>query len=254
MHKTDDILTKNYRKIKEGLISTDRCCPKEELLWDYAKGALKKKEHEKIERHILSCDECIESLRVIRMLLDAQESPPLQVPEGLHKRAQEILQDAQKAYRPRPKGSLVIHRLALLWDQALGKVTQLTSDLGGLTISPSPAFQPVRRTSQTLKDFPFTRGFKIDEGKIFIEIDRSGKEGYLSLRASIRPDHPRLSSSFNNVRAVLYKSNRLYASVFFDKRGEALFTRIKEGKYAIEFLTGERSLGMLELYISKGKK
>jgi len=48
-------------------------------------------------------------------------------------------------------------------------------------------------------------------------------------------------------QAILYKSDKMYSSVYFNKKGEAVFTRIKEGEYYLELLMAEKSLGGVEL-------
>jgi len=57
-----------------------------------------------------------------------------------------------------------------------------------------------------------------------------------------------------NSQAILYKSDKMYSSVYFNKKGEAVFTRIKEGEYYLELLMAEKSLGGVELSISKADK
>ena len=67
------------------------------------------------------------------------------------------------------------------------------------------------------------------------------------------PRYEKISCKLSSIRAILYKSDKVCASVYLDHKGEAMFTRIKEGEYTLELLFGEKSFGMVELSIGKVK-
>ncbi len=259
MNKLDEILIKNYRRIKGRIIPSLKECPKESLLWDYARGALKEREREEVDGHILACSECLDTLKGIRMILQAERSSQ-KVPERLHKKAGEILRNALLEPGSRPKDRPVILKLTLLWDQLRNKITQLKPALGDMIIGPIPELQPIRNGHEDLniKEAPgtylYTRRIEIDEGAIVIEIDRSGKNGYLILKTSFKVKAENFPCKLSNIRAILYKSDRVCSSLYLDYKGEAMFTRIKDGEYTLELLAGEKSLGMVELSIDKGEQ
>lgn len=250
MDKLDIILLKNYIKMKEELIPPKKDCPKENLLWDYTQGLLKENEKEQIEGHLLACAECLESLKVIRMIQQAEESPQ-ELPAHLYKKAKEILQNELK---DRP----VILKIALLWDQLLNKITQLKPEMGEMIIASRPQLQPVRKSLKDVKEalqaFPYRRSIKIKEGKIFLEIEPSGKEGYLILKIALFPRLGAIPVKVSSIRVLLYKSDRICSSVYLNNKGEGIFTRIKEGHYSFELIAEDRSLGIVELSLVKRKK
>lgn len=259
MNKFDEILIKNYRRIKRRIIPSLKGCPEEPLLWDYAKGSLKKREREEIDGHLLACSECLDTLKSIR-IIQQTESSSQKVPERLHKKAGEILRNALAEPGLRPKDRPVILKLALLWDQIRNKITQLKPAFDEMIIGPIPELQPVRNGHDDLKvkevpsTYLYNRRIEINEGAIVLEIDRSGKNGYLTLKTSFQAKIENFPCKLSNIRAILYKSDRVCSSLYLDYKGEAMFTRIKEGEYTLELLAGEESLGMVELSIDKGER
>jgi hypothetical protein len=259
MSKFDEILIKNYRRIKRQIIPSLKGCPEEALLWNYAKGALKEREREEVDGHLLACAECLDTLKGIRMILQA-ESSSQKVPDRLHKKAGEILRNALVEPGFRPKDKPVILKLTLLWDQIRNKITQLKPAFEEMIIAPMPELQPVRNGHEDVKvkevprTYLYTRRIEINEGTIVLEIDRSGKDGYLILKISFQAKAENLPCKLSNIRAILYKSDRVCSSLYLDYKGEAMFTRIKEGEYTLELLVGEKSLGMVELSIGKGER
>ena len=253
MDRLDEMLKRHYKKIKQELIPSKGACPEERELWGYVKGQLTEKDREDIDGHLLACEACLESLKAIRMLHQAEGSVR-KVPVHLHKKAAQILKQALEP-GVRKRKSPVLLNLVLLWDEAMGRIMEIASQLGQM--GPVPEFQPVRNGHEVkaaAQSFPYTRRARIEEGSISVEIDRSGKEGYLSLKMAFAAKPEGKAGKVNSIRAVLYKGDRVCASVYLNHQGEAVFTRIKEGEYALELLSGERSLGMVELAIGKVKK
>jgi hypothetical protein len=259
MDKLDKIILKNYKRIKRKNIPSQESCPEESLLWDYANGKLREKEREEIDGHFLACTECLETLKVIRMIQQA-ESSSREVPGRLHKKAREILRNAMGETGLRPNNKPVILKLSLLWDQVRNKISQLRPALEEMITAPRLEFQPVRNGHEDVKvkkssqTFLYTRRIEINEGTISLEIDRSGKDGFLILKTFFQIKAKDFSSKLSSIRAVLYKSDRVCSSVYLDQNGEAVFTRIKEGEYSLEFLAGGKSFGMVELSIDKLEK
>ena len=89
---------------------------------------------------------------------------------------------------------------------------------------------------------------------MFIEFDRSGKEGFLALKINLKSHPGKIQGEITNIRASLYKSDKIYSSVYLDQEGGAMFSRIKDGEYSLELLIGDRSLGMIELSIDKANQ
>ena len=257
MDKVDDILKKNYRRMKSELFPPKKECPKEDLLWDYVRGKLHIKKKEHIDGHLLVCPDCLESLKAIRMIEQAQESDQ-KVPPHLHKKVKEIFHKELEVPGVRSKDRKVIGKIGLMWDQLLNKITQLTPDLNDFIGTDRLQFQPVRRIPKDIKKdlnaFPFRKNIRVNEETIHLEIDRSGKEGYLTLRLSFQHQPQEIADKVRSRQAVLYKSDKMYSSVYFDKKGKAVVTRLKEGEYFLELLMADKSLGGVELSISKSNK
>lgn len=254
MSKTDDSFKKNYQQIRNKLIPPKKECPKEDILWNYAQGKLQRKEREHFDGHLLACPACLESLKVIRMIEQAKKSPQ-KISLDLHTKAKEILEKQMPLPGVLSEERRVLGKISLLWDQLLNKIAQLSPDLDILS-GADLQFQPVRKMKQDLKKdlggFPYSKTLRINEETMNIEIDRSGKEGYLTLKVSFYSPEEMLDK-VSSIRAVLYKSNKIYSSVYGDEKGEAVFNRLKEGEYSLELLTGGKSLGVFELTIAKAK-
>ncbi|MGA1790875.1 MAG: anti-sigma factor family protein [bacterium] len=248
MDKLDDILNRYYKKLKGELIQAQKGCPQEDLLWKYARGELREKEREEMDGHLLACSGCLESLKVIRMILQAQGSA-LEVPAHLHEKAMEILQEALGPKGVRPKEGKIILRLSLQWDHLKNRITQLVSDVGGMLVSPAPEFQPVRKAREgESTTFPYKRSIPLDDGTLMLEIDRSGKGKTLSLAVTLQG---RSKDRVSDFRAILYKSDRIRSSLYLSEQGTALFSNITEGDYSLELCVRGGSLGMIEISLSK---
>jgi hypothetical protein len=193
-------------------------------------------------------------------MIQQAESSPQKVPERLHKKAGEILRNALAEPGLRPKDRAVVLKLTLLWDQIRNKITQLKPAFEDMIIGPIPELQPVRNGHDDLKvkeaptTYLYNRRIEINEGAIVLEIDRSGKNGYLILKTSFQAKAENLPCKLDDIRVILYKSGRVCSSLYLDCKGEAMFTRIKDGEYTLELLAGEKSLGMIELSINKGDR
>ena len=107
----------------------------------------------------------------------------------------------------------------------------------------------VRETSEYkkgLKGFPLRTHIKGDTGKISLEVDRSGKKGFLTLKARYQFTSPQPST---HIRAVLYKANRRIAGEDLNDRGEVFFHAIKEGTYNLELFKEETCIEKIQLSI-----
>jgi len=262
MGKLDDILAKHYKQMKGNLVSPKGKCPKEDLWWNYVRRELTEDEREHLDGHLLTCSECLEMLKVIRMVHEAQKSS-LEVPASIDKRAREILEcELKKPDLQLAEIKPVIMRITLHWDQILNRITQLTSGLkemiGGTA---SPQFQAVRKAQANKQKgastFPYTNTISIPEGIIIVlEIDHTGKGKYLTLKVSFQSQQREISDQVSGLRLILYKSDRIAqidricSSVYPDIHGEAVFDRIREGSYRLEILVKDRSLGVIEISLS----
>lgn len=261
MEKLDDILTKHYKQMKGNLVSPKGECPKEDLWWNYVRRELTEDEREHLDGHLLTCSECLEMFKVIRMIHEAQKSS-LEVPASIAKRAREILErELEKPDLQLAEIKPVIMRITLLWDQILNRITQLTSGLeemiGGTA---SPQFQAVRKVQANKQKgastFPYMNTISIPEGTIVLEIDHSGKGKYVTLKVSLQSEQREISDQVSGLRLILYKSDRIAqidricSSVYPDIHGEAVFDRIREGSYRLELLVKDRSLGVIEISLS----
>ena len=231
MDTLDDILEKNYSRIKKELIPPQKACPREDLLWNYVRGKSNKRERAQIDGHLPACPECLGSFKATRMMAQVEKSPQ-KGPARLHEMAWEILQKALAGPGLRPKNKPVIQKVAL---QILNKIIQLKPDPGEMIMPSGPVFQLIRKKNQDVKEdlrsFSFRKTIEIDKGTIHLEIDRSGKEGYLTLKTFFQFSQEQIPAKISSGRTILYKADRIYSSVYLDQRGEAVFNRIKEGEY-----------------------
>ncbi|MGA1865641.1 MAG: anti-sigma factor family protein [bacterium] len=243
----DTLFRKLYKEVEKEVIPPKKKCPEEDLFEKYVHEELSDEEVELFETHMLSCSECLETLEVIRTVEQAKDSL-LDVPAKLYEKAGKTLQKELKRVSLHPK-RLNKRMITLLWDQIKDKIVQLTPDLEGMIPSKGPEFQVVRKLSHLGKkfsSFPYQTTIDVDEGKISFEIYRSGKEKFLALKITFHFVSPKIPV---HVRATLYKTEKIYSSVFLDERGEAFFHQIKEGEYHLDFIEGEKTLESIEFSI-----
>lgn len=248
----DTLLKKLYKQVEKDVIPPKKKCPEEALFEKYVHEELSKDEVDSFETHLLSCSECLETLDAIRMVEQAEGSL-LEVPAKLYQKAEKILQKGLKKMSLRPKRPNN-RKIILLWDQIKSKIIQLTPNLEGMIPSQGPEFQVVRELNHLGKrfsSFPYKTTIDLDEGKISLEIYRSGKEDFLALKIVFHFVSKKIPV---HVRATLYKLDRIYSSVFLDERGEAFFHQIKGGEYHLDFIEGEKTLESIEFSILLLKK
>ena len=91
MDKLITYLTKNYDDLRGEIIPNRKECPEEDRLWRYIKGDLQDNIiRDNIEENLLSCSECLESLKSIRQIIEAEDLTE-EIPHKLHKTAKRIL-------------------------------------------------------------------------------------------------------------------------------------------------------------------
>ena len=243
--KINDLLKKFSQEIKGQVIPPKDECPHEDLLWKYVQKKSTKKEKEHIEEHLISCIECLETLEFMRKIKQV-ENEPVEVPEKFYRNANEILQkELNSSSRDAP---IPPKKITLLWDKIQNKITQFTSNLEEMVTIKRLEFQGVRKSGDLVKDlrtFPYKTSIKGDKGETLLEIDCVRKEKYLSLKIVFTFPQKALL----NIRATLYKSNKIYSSVYLNNKGEVFFPRINEGKYILEFFEENEPLEKVELSI-----
>ena len=98
MDKLITYLTKHYDELREEIIpnkndcSEKKECPEENRLWRYIKDE-NNVIGDEIEEHLLSCSECLESLKSIKLIIEVEKSTE-NLPHKLHKAAKQILNKA----------------------------------------------------------------------------------------------------------------------------------------------------------------
>ncbi|MGA1870469.1 MAG: hypothetical protein ACMUJM_18180 [bacterium] len=241
----DDMLNKFYKHARSEIIPPRGECPPENTLWRYIHKELSEKETSQLEQHFISCEECWETLGIIRKI-EESETSRVSVPEDFHIKARELLKKGSKAHHRRTK-------LILLWDRLHNTIAHHALKFGEVIMSERPEFQVTRM--QELKEgeytpFPYRTMIKAKRGKILIEINSSGNQDYLTLKISFH-DIPRKRRL--NLWARLSKYGRMYSSLPLDDKGEAFFHRIEEGDYEVQFLEGERHIEMIDISIISKK-
>ncbi|MFH0924783.1 MAG: zf-HC2 domain-containing protein [bacterium] len=255
MNEFNNII-KSYKEIKNKLIPLKNECPKENLLWDYIQGDLLEKEIEQIDGHLFSCAECLESLRAIQILHQAQNSP-CDMPEYLYNNTKELIQKTLNGQGLQPMNKPVQLTLALIWDKVCNKVSQLKPDIGRTIIAPLPKFQPIRKAgknNEDIKTLPYVKAIEVNEGIIIIEIDSSDKENFLAIKTTLQSHSKKTTTEIKKIRVILYRSKKMCASIYLNQDGIAIFNRIKEGEYSLEILAGDKSLGVIELSVQPSSK
>lgn len=239
----DGLISKLFKNIKDKVVPPKTVCPSEEVLRKHLRGELKVKETERLESHMLSCPECLDTHEVLR-LIETAEGSLLDVPEVLLNNTKKSLR--QRLQQPCPPAPRMI---LLLWDHLNNRITQLSSKLSGIVASPIPELQAVREHPEYkkgLKGFPFRTSIKGDTGKISLEVDRSRKKGFLTLKVHFYFTTPKPSTC---VRVVLYKKSRRIAAENLDDRGEVSFHAIKAGTYYLELFEEKTCTERIEIPI-----
>lgn len=240
----DALISKQLKKRRKKIITPEKKCPPEDIILGYIRGERKSKEKELI-RHFIACPDCMQTL-VALMDIEQAKTELQEVPEALYARAKEFLQEPlvrQKA----PKETKTLSRtITLIWDKLGDKINHVLEELEGIVTPHKPLPQPARRygkltqkkdLSDASNDFPYSVQVETTLGAISLEIAHAYREGYLTLTvSSLSP-----SSIPTDMGLHLYKGKILRASVSFAD-GKALFHRLKEGRYRLEFFDDSGSI------------
>lgn len=233
----DALISKQLKKRREKIIAPATECPSEDIILGYIRGERKSGEKALI-RHFLTCLECMQTLAAL-MDIEQVQTEMQEVPEALYARAKDLLQEPLAKQKVAKEAKALSTRITLIWDKVGDKMSHILEELEGVVISQGPVAQPARNYGQLTQkkgvsdashDLPYSVQVEITLGDISLEIANADKEGYLILSVS--------SLSPGNISADmglrLYKGEILHASVSFAD-GKALFHRIKEGRYRLEF-------------------
>ncbi|MGA1863608.1 MAG: hypothetical protein ACMUHX_00950 [bacterium] len=248
----DALISRQLKKSRERFIPPKSECPPEDIIQRYLRGELDGEEKGLI-KHFLSCTECLEILVALKDLEQAQTNP-CKVPVSLYHKARELLSKEEV----QAKTGALSKRITLIWDRVRNKIAHMEEKAEGIITCQGLTPQPVRAyrppggkgpdLSANFHDLPYSIKMETALGAILFEIIRSEREGYLTL--AISSLCPKDISDQTGVR--LYKGDVQRVSVSFTQ-GKAMFHRLKEGSYYLEFFDNEGPIEKIGLPILKAQ-
>ena len=247
----DALISIQLKKRRKKLITPEKKCPPEDIILSYIRGECKSEEKGLI-KHFLECPDCMQTL-VTLMDIEQAKADLQEVPKALYARAKELLQESLAREKAPKENKALFKTITLIWDKARDKINPVFEELEGIFAPQGPLPQPARSyrdltekrdLSDVFHDFPYFFQVETILGTISLEIAHADREGYLTLNvSSLSP-----GSISANMGLHLYKGETLRVSVSFAD-GKALFHRLKEGRYRLEFFDDSGSIENIHLPI-----
>lgn len=202
-------------------------CVREEALMDFLEGRLTDRQRRRIERHLSSCEACLEDMLVARSLArdeptEAEADVPVRVTTG-----------AVKAVLGLRKGSLMERVRG-----AVGPVASKWSEtVGGLLPGREPGLAPVRGSREDLDEDLILLSKTFSGLDVAIEMERKpGERASIKVRLT-RDEHPD-----RPVRVTLERGGREMASMILTEPS-VHFEDIPLGRYLLVLSREGRRVG-----------
>ena len=213
-----------------------RPCPGEEILCDYLGDRLRPEVREDVEKHLIRCEACVETLLAASMVLEDPYVPAASdVPVQVEKRVLKAI--------PSQSASLADR----LWKQVKLKGFGFLETLSDLFPFSRQEFVYVRGRKQVISENLVLLEKVFKDIKLEIEIEKTG-DG--SSEIKIKGSHPGTGAPLNGIRINLCDGDRELAS-FVTANGGALFEKIAFGLYRLIVWDNRKKLGEVLLKIKE---
>ena len=207
-------------------------CPDDTQLLHYIEGGLDEPEKEKVEQHLLSCDDCLNHIIVYEKL--KQESL-LQVPETPNAWIAKIIKMLPGKHVTEEVFDIVL-RFAR-------EAIEIIKNPGNLMIAAGPAAVPVRGEAGVVPADYITVSKSFSGINAEIEIEQTDSR-HVNIR--VIATYNVSGMPVQNMRANLFDPFEESASFVF-KDGAVDFKEMKFGRYLIRFMKRREKLGEISL-------
>jgi len=206
-------------------------CPEEEAMVDYVHGKLSQREKEKLERHLFSCESCLDQMMICNQFLEEEGQKEENVPASVLDRAIRLF--------PVKKKKSVIENGKRFLVEILGKGKEVLDTL--YPVSLLPVTVRGKRGGVSSHIISFDRRF--EKVIVKVEIERMAK-GFSQMK--VRVADLKTSRPLSRLRVTLQKEEEEVAS-YLTENGKVLFDRLPFGRYKIDIQ--DRSTVLAELSI-----
>lgn len=233
--KFEELIKLVYKDWKSNIPKSQTPHPDEETLACFLESRLEDEEAEKIKEHLLSCENCMESI-VLNLKLKA--SSEIKVPEAMLAKVKDLLLKESK---------YSFLEIVLRCKEKLIEIISTTGDvLVGLELVPAPILR-----SRNIKDFKdevtILKDFENMRVEVKIENKGVAQEGQIVniIIAARDKDTQRI---LKDLRVTLLKDD-LELESYLNHSGSVIFEHVLFGKYTIELSTIDEKVASILLDI-----
>lgn len=228
-----------YKFYKHPLSAKKEDCPGDRLLACYNDGMLKEQDKERIEQHLLVCNDCLDLVLLQEKVRreEAHEAIP-DVPRRWIEKAINLFPEKEKDIT---EG---------LFDIALKfakDAIEVIRNPGHLLISYGAVPVPVRGEEKTLSTNLITLSKTFSDEESEVEVERIGK-GRVNLKVMTKG--VKSGAYLEGIRVSLFNPSREIAS-YVAESGEVFFAGIRLDKYVIKIIRLGTEIGQISLNLKE---
>lgn len=211
-------------------------CPEDKIIFQYITGVLKASDRERVEKHLLECDNCMDLVLLHQKIKEDEtyEAAP-DVPK-------QWIENVIKLNKQKEK-----HASKGLFDIII-KLTKETIDIirnpGNLSISYGYVSVPLRAEKEPAVNLIHLKK-TLSNIESEVQIERID-DGYVNMKVTTKDLETGLF--VKGLRISLLDHHREIAS-YITKNGEAYFKEIKFGEYIIKLIKQGKEIGQISLNI-----
>jgi len=231
--KIEQIISRVYKNWRRQHEQTGIDCPDEEVLADFLEGRLAEEEGERLKRHLIRCDDCLEVVSLV-----SQKIEEIPLPEELITRVKDIVMQQTKIQPALLEIILALRQTTIDLIKTSGDI------LFGQEFAPLPVLR-----SRNIKDFGEEVKIVKDLGSIRTEIEIENKTNY-SARITVKLSDVNSGKPSEALRVSLIR-NEAEVESYISEAGKAVFDHIVADKYEIEISSPQVIIGRVLLEIKK---
>ena len=229
--KLEKLIGLVYKKWKAGAPRTQGEHPGEEALACFFEGRLGNEEQEKVIRHLLACDDCLEAFS-LNLMMDSEVSQKLP-PE---------LIEAAKVMLVRSENVAVLEVILRLKDKFLEVVNTTGDILVGQELMPAPVLR-----SRQVKDFKDEVTILKDFDDIRVEVKIEAKSGK-SFNLIVLARQKQSQKLLKDLRVALFKDD-LELESYVTGSGSAIFENVLLGRYSVDISNIDKRMASIAIDI-----
>ena len=240
MDEIDKKIKHIWNKIRKPDTSTKReDCPGDKTLSYYIDGVLKETDKERIEKHLLKCNNCLELILLHKKVKEneAHEAVP-DVPMGWIERAIDLLPEKEK------DATVGLFDVVLRFAK---ETIEIIRNPGNLSISYGAIPVPIRGEKKILSTNLVTLSKRFPDVESKVEVERVGEA---NVNIKIMTKGVKSGLPLEGLRISLFNPRREIAS-YVAENGEVHFEGLRFGEYVIKITMPDKKIGQISLNIKE---